>query len=83
MQVLFETDSRASDSLSYDLSAWALPYVFNLKAFAVTDKILADTGKVGKANIVNMPAKAETYAYVANYTALMSLNSWLHSIIKS
>ena len=27
VQVLFEPDSKTTDSLSYDLTAWALPYV--------------------------------------------------------
>lgn len=67
MSVLFEPDSRTTDSLSYDLTAWALPYIFNLRAYALTDKIAADTGKVGQKIIVNTPGKAETYAYVANY----------------
>lgn len=73
IQVLFETDSRASDSLSYDLSAWALPYVYNLKAYAVAEKIMADTGKVGLPKIVNLPGKAETYAYAANFTGFDEL----------
>jgi hypothetical protein len=39
VQVLFEPDSKASDSLSYDLTAWALPYIFNLRAYAITEQI--------------------------------------------
>ncbi len=46
VQVLFEPDSKATDSLSYDLTAWALPYAYNLKAFAVTDQIKPSEEKV-------------------------------------
>lgn len=67
MQVLFEPDSRTTDSISYDLTAWALPYAYNLKAYALTDKVEADTGKVGQKIIINLPGKNDTYAYVANY----------------
>jgi hypothetical protein len=67
MQVLFEPDSRTTDSLSYDLTAWALPYVYNLKAYALTDKITPDTGKVALRKSVNLPGNKETYAYVANF----------------
>jgi hypothetical protein len=67
MQVLFEPDSRTTDSISYDLTAWALPYVFNLKAYALTEKIPADTGKVTQQKMVNLPGKPDTYAYVSNY----------------
>jgi hypothetical protein len=41
MQVLFEPDSQSSDSLSYDLTAWALPYVYNLEAYATTERLQA------------------------------------------
>ena len=58
MQVLFEPDSKTTDSISYDLTAWALPYAYNLKAFAITDKVKADTGKVGLKKIINdLPGK--------------------------
>ena len=67
IQVLFEPDSRAADSLSYDLTAWAIPYVYNLKAYALTEKITPDTGKVEMKCIINLPGNKETYAYVANY----------------
>ena len=67
MQVLFEPDSRTTDSLSYDLTAWALPYVYNLKVYALSDKIAADTGKVGIKKIINLAGKNDTYAYVADF----------------
>jgi hypothetical protein len=67
VQVLFEPDSKTSDSLSYDLTAWALPYVFNLKAFAITEKVSADTGKVEQKKISNEVSSKNTYAYITNY----------------
>jgi hypothetical protein len=67
VQVLFEPDSKATDSLSYDLTAWALPYVYNLKAFAITEKISPDTGKVELKKIINESGKNDPYAYVTNY----------------
>ncbi|MCK7529895.1 MAG: hypothetical protein MZV63_01935 [Marinilabiliales bacterium] len=39
MQVLFEPDSRSSDSVSYDLTAWALPYVYNIEAYASPERL--------------------------------------------
>jgi hypothetical protein len=67
VQVLFEPDSKASDSITYDLSAWALPYVYNLKAYAVSEKITADTGKVTFRAIKNIPESTKPYAYIADY----------------
>ena len=66
IQVLFEPDTKTIDSISYDLTAWALPYVFNLKAYAITDKIAADTSKYVQDKIINVPGKIDLYAYVAN-----------------
>lgn len=39
MQVLFEPESVSSDSVSYDLTAWSLPYVYNIEAFATTERL--------------------------------------------
>ena len=70
---MFEPDSKATDSLSYDLTAWALPYVYNLKAFAVTDRIAADTGKVEIKKIINETGSAKPYAYVVNFSGFDEL----------
>ena len=36
MQVLFDPRNKTADSISYDITAWALPYIYNIKAFALT-----------------------------------------------
>tara|TARA_B100000809_G_scaffold216200_1_gene221788 strand:+ start:1 stop:1374 length:1374 start_codon:yes stop_codon:yes gene_type:complete len=38
-QVLFEPQTTVSDTLTYDITAWSLPYAFGLKAYA-TEKAL-------------------------------------------
>jgi hypothetical protein len=67
VQVLFEPDSKSSDSITYDLSAWALPYVYNLKAYALAERITADTGKVAADPIKNSLNNSKPYAYIADY----------------
>jgi hypothetical protein len=67
IQALFEPKTRSTDSLSYDLTAWALPYVYNLKAFALADKITPDTMKVELKKIINEVSNSKPYAYVANF----------------
>jgi hypothetical protein len=67
VKVLFEPKSIASDSLSYDLTAWALPYAYNLKAFAVNEVIKATDKKVMSDSIKNEQSQSSTYAYVANF----------------
>jgi Zinc carboxypeptidase len=67
MQTLFDPNIKATDSVSYDLTAWILPYVYNLKAYAVTDRITPDTAKVEISKIINEVSSIKPYAYVANF----------------
>ena len=68
IQALFEPVSKSTDSLSYDLSAWALPYVYNLKAFAVSDRIAPDTAVVEIKKIINETGVVKPYAYIVNFS---------------
>lgn len=40
VQVLMEPKTAVEDSATYDLTAWALPYVYGLQAFATTERLL-------------------------------------------
>jgi hypothetical protein len=73
VRVLFETDSKSSDSLSYDLSAWSLPYVYNLKAFAITDQVRPEGNKVQFEIITNKPDSLKPYAYAVNFNGFHEL----------
>jgi hypothetical protein len=68
VQVLFEPDSKASDSLSYDLTAWALPYAYNLKAYALDGQIKPFDGKIEPENPVKNPAGNKPYGYIIDYS---------------
>jgi hypothetical protein len=67
IQALFEPKTKSTDSVSYDLTAWALPYVYNLKSFALPDKITPDTSKAELKKIINVVPGNKPYAYVANF----------------
>ena len=43
-QVLFDPSAELEDSLTYDITAWALPYAYGLEAYASTSRISADPG---------------------------------------
>jgi hypothetical protein len=68
VQVLFEPDSKASDSLSYDLTAWSLPYAYNLKAYALAEQIKPEKDGVEIKAIINEPDTSKPYAYTVNFT---------------
>jgi hypothetical protein len=45
VKVLFEPDAKLSDSLTYDITAWSLPYAYGLEALAVEAGVaVASTG---------------------------------------
>jgi len=88
MQVFFEPDSRSSDSISYDLTAWALPYVYNIEAYATEEKLpeadrpeagkekLPEAGKAevpGKTEAASTADSARAYAYAASMTGFSEL----------
>lgn len=41
-QVLFDPETFVEDSITYDITAWSLPYAHGLKAYASTQKIQPD-----------------------------------------
>ena len=42
VQVLFDPNTAIEDSLTYDITAWSLPYLFGLNAFATTERLAVD-----------------------------------------
>jgi hypothetical protein len=61
--VLLEPRTTVVDSVTYDITAWALPYAYGLEAYALTERIEPDRQTV--ARVDNRPAgPASPYAYV-------------------
>jgi hypothetical protein len=44
-QVLFEPAQKLTDSLSYDITAWALPHAYGIDSYALKGNLSADTKK--------------------------------------
>lgn len=68
VKVLFEAKSYMTDSATYDITAWSVPYVYGLKGYAVKDKL----------DIQPFPQSIAVTAVQANYGQLIpytSLNS--------
>ena len=68
VKVLFEPKAKLSDSLTYDITAWSLPYAHGFKTIAskskVASSINSDSNKV--TNTINTSA----YAYVSKWNSL-------------
>ena len=61
--VLFEPTPAIPDSVTYDVTAWALPYVYGLEGLALRDDV--STGARPVASSMALPERP--YAYVARY----------------
>ena len=68
IQALFEPQTKIADSVTYDITAWALPYSRGLDAYALTNnvgtKILDTNLAEGKINGVEKP-----YAYLSKWNS--------------
>ncbi len=65
----FEPQPKLADSLTYDITAWNLIYAFNLKAFALNEKVAA-TKLVQLNTVTTDPIPANPYAYIFRYQSL-------------
>lgn len=66
IKVLFEPKSKLSDSVTYDITAWSLPFVYGVQTYAVKEK-LAVTNYVNTDNPAAISASA--YGYLINYSS--------------
>ncbi|MFD1615066.1 M14 metallopeptidase family protein [Gelatiniphilus marinus] len=67
VKVLFEPHTKLSDSLTYDITAWGLPYAYGLNAIA--SKNLVQSNPVKKITKNNTPNKTAT-GYIAKWNHL-------------
>ncbi|WP_142682976.1 M14 family metallopeptidase [Chitinophaga polysaccharea] len=84
LRVLFEPVSRLTDSVTYDITAWALPYAYGLTSYAVKQPLTPVTDAPAARN--NTPLSAQKpYAYLAKWNSLRDvkfLSSLLQNDIK-
>ena len=70
VKVLFEPNTKLSDSATYDITAWALPYVYGVKAYA-TKQAVSIAGNI-PAITANNPV-AEAYGYAIPWNGVQSV----------
>ena len=46
VQVLLEPQTKLNDSLTYDITAWSLPYAYGLKAIATKEEVETEAIKI-------------------------------------
>ena len=67
VKVLFEPNAKLSDSLTYDITAWSLPYAYGLDALASSS--LISTSPFEKETITNT-LDGNAYAYLTDWNSM-------------
>ena len=74
VKVLFEPRPQLEDSLTYDITSWALPYSFGVQAYALPQRL--DASGPAPAPVVvkgSAAAQAQPYAYLARWNNLQDV----------
>lgn len=70
VKVLFEPNSKLVDSVTYDITAWALPYAYGLTAYASKQVFKANTDRKPSQDSLIQPTDA--YGYVIRWQGVAS-----------
>lgn len=71
-QILFEPETALVDSLTYDITAWSLPYAYGLEAYASRERFDPQPGYVFENNANKLAVSKSPYAFVARWNALQN-----------
>ena len=66
VKVLFEPNAKLSDSLTYDITAWSVPYAYGLEAIASTTKVPSSI-LLGRPTLQILN---DTYGYVSKWNSI-------------
>lgn len=69
IKVLMEPVNKLSDSVTYDITAWSLPYAYGLQAYASNQKLAVQGDEV---RIHPVPAVNSSYGYLVPYHSAAS-----------
>lgn len=69
-QVLFDPKAELSDSLTYDITTWALPYAWGLESFASKQQVNIDRGYTPQSYQNNLAVNLRPYAYVCSWNSV-------------
>ena len=80
VKALFEPKTKLTDSLTYDITAWSIPYAHGFKAIASKAKVNAHVNKSApfKKNIPD----PSSYAYISKWKSLADA-SFLAAVLKA
>ena len=71
ISVLFERNSRLSDSATYDITAWSVPYVYGLETYGISNYVPGRT-KDTTPKATDVTPAAAVYAYAVKWNGMHS-----------
>jgi hypothetical protein len=74
LRVLFERNSHITDSITYDITAWSLPFAFGLQTYGLAASIdpnSRESGMTSVETVLQQDSKA-AYAWVSRWTGMPS-----------
>lgn len=80
VKVLFEPKSILEDSLTYDVTAWALPYIYEVEAYASKERIGGEE-KYDLKFAENTSPKFKPVAYIAGWNSVQDVR-FLSALLK-
>ena len=72
VKVLFEPNARLEDSLTYDITSWALPYAYGVQTYALKNRLDVNMDKPAAPAAAAISIE-RPYAYLARWTNLQDL----------
>lgn len=80
VQVLLEPKTKLQDSLTYDITAWSLPYAYGLKSIATEN--LVETVPYTQAESEQIALSESAYGYALTYTSFND-SQFLAALLKA
>lgn len=81
LKVLFEPNTFVSDSATYDITAWSLPYAHGLQAYATKESIKPETTQIPDNNL-STAVVSNPVAFVANWNSISDVK-FLTELLKN
>lgn len=77
LKILFEPKSALEDSITYDITAWSLPYAFGLTTYGVASRLEQGRSDGSAGSVVQTQAPSSSplapYAYLARWQSMPSV----------
>jgi hypothetical protein len=81
LKVLFEPQTHVSDSATYDITAWSLPYAFGIQSFATSENLKSLSATSPEVSVVENEI-SNPVAYIAEWNSLSDVK-FLAELLKS